>query len=106
MGQELLGERIKKAREDAGLSQQALADRVGLKQGQSISNYERDQAEVPAKRLRAIAKETNKPMSFFLEEPEPEPDALRLAIREEMAETRDLVARIAAHLGLDDSQAV
>lgn len=104
MGQELLGERIKKAREDADLSQQTLAERIGLKQGQSVSNYERNQAEVPPKRLRAIARETKKPLGYFLDEAEPEPDALRLAIREETAEMRRLVALIATHLGLDDAQ--
>ena len=65
MGQELLGERIKKAREDADLSQQTLAERIGLKQGQSVSNYERNQAEVPAKRLRAIARETKRSRRFI-----------------------------------------
>lgn len=105
LGQELTGKRIREARKLAGFSQQALAEKVGLQQGQSISNYERNITAVDTERLRQIATATSQPLSFFLGEPEPDEDALRLAIREEMAETRDLVARIAAHLGLDDFRA-
>lgn len=104
LGQELLGERIRLARESAGLSQQELAEKAGLAQGQSISNYERNVAEVPAKRLRLIATATAKPMSYFLGEADPEEEPLRLAIREETAEIRALVERIAAHLGLDETR--
>lgn len=101
LGQELTGKRIREARLKAKLSQQSLAEKVGLQQGQSISNYERSKTAVDTERLRLIAEATSQPLSFFLGEPEPEPDAVRLAVREEMAETKEIVARIAAHLGLD-----
>lgn len=104
LGQELTGQRIREARLKAGLSQQALAEKVGLEQGQSISNYERSKTAVDTDRLRRIAKATSQPVSFFLGEPEPEEEPLRLAIREEMAETRRLVELIAAHLGLDETR--
>lgn len=68
MGRSQLGERIKFAREEKGLSQAELARRVGLGHPQSISRYERGETEVPPKRLRAIAEETGRPMSFFVAE--------------------------------------
>jgi len=68
MGQEELGRLIALAREEANLSQPELAERIGLKHPQSISNYERGVTEVPPGRLRKIAEATGKPISFFLGE--------------------------------------
>lgn len=68
MGRSQLGERIKLAREEKGLSQAELARRIGLGHPQSISRYERGIGEVPPRRLRAIAEETGQPMSFFVAE--------------------------------------
>jgi transcriptional regulator with XRE-family HTH domain len=76
MGQEELGRLIALAREEANLSQQELAEKIGLSQGQSISNYERAVTEVPARRLRSIAEVTGKPIGFFLgEQPQASPEA-------------------------------
>lgn len=66
MGQDELGRRIAQAREDARLTQRDLADKVGLADPQSVSNYERGVTEVPTKKLRRIAEATKKPMSYFL----------------------------------------
>jgi transcriptional regulator with XRE-family HTH domain len=74
LGQEHIGRLIKEARESADLTQQELADRIGIKQGQTISNYERGVTEVSTKRLRRIATETGKPITFFVQEPAAEPD--------------------------------
>jgi transcriptional regulator with XRE-family HTH domain len=82
-----LGRRIKQAREEAGLSQTELADRIGLRHPQSISNYERGETEVPGKRIRRIAEVTGRPLSFFLDE-EPAQDL------DLLAGLRDLVARL------------
>ena len=71
MGDPILGQRIREARVAAELTQPELAARVGLKHPQSISNYERGTAEVPAERLRRIATATSKPLSFFLDEQPP-----------------------------------
>jgi transcriptional regulator with XRE-family HTH domain len=68
LGQEEVGRRIAQAREEAGLTQAELATRIGLRHPQSISNYERGETEVPAKRLRAIAEATGKDISYFLGE--------------------------------------
>ena len=68
MGRSQIGERIKLAREDAGMTQADLARKVGLEHPQSVSRYERGETEVPPKRLRAIAEATGRPMSFFVAE--------------------------------------
>lgn len=68
VGQEEIGRRIKRAREDADMTQQELATAIGLEHPQSISRYERGESEVPAKRLRRIAEQTDKPMSFFVQD--------------------------------------
>lgn len=70
LGLDELGRRIKQAREEANLTQQDLADRIGIKTAQSISRYERGQTEVTTKRLRQIAEATGKEMSFFVTLPE------------------------------------
>jgi transcriptional regulator with XRE-family HTH domain len=60
-----LGQRIQQARLEAHLIQKELADRIGIKSAQSISNYERGEQEVPPYRLRLIGEATNKPLSWF-----------------------------------------
>lgn len=86
LGQEELGQRIKEAREDAGLTQQELADRIGIKQGQTVSNYERGVTEVTTKRLRRIAEATGKPITFFVQDEATEPAAGALEERLEALE--------------------
>lgn len=71
MGQEEVGRCIRTAREDAHLTQPELAALIGLKHPQSVSNYERGITDVPPRRLRKIAEETGKPISFFLGEQPP-----------------------------------
>lgn len=66
MGSEELGNLIRQAREEAGLTQATLAARIGLQHPQSVSRYERGETEVRAMRLRRIAEVTGKPISFFL----------------------------------------
>ncbi len=71
LGQEELGRLIAKAREGADMTQQELADAIGIKNAQSISRYERGETEVPTKRLRKIADATGKPLAFFMGETAP-----------------------------------
>lgn len=71
LGQQEIGERIKRARKAASLSQAELARRVGLAHPQSISNYERGQTgDISIDRLRAISEATGKPLSYFVDTPE------------------------------------
>jgi len=70
---EELGRRIATARHDAGLSQQDLAERIGLKHAQDVSRYERGKVEVPSFRIDRIAEATGRPRSYFVRDPlEPE----------------------------------
>lgn len=87
MGDPVLGQRIREARQAAHLTQPELAARVGLKHSQSISNYERGTAEVKPDRLRRIATATSKPLSFFLDAPATDDvsdPVLRQLVREEL----------------------
>lgn len=99
---EELGKRIAAARKAAGLSQQELAHKIGLKHAQDISRYERGKVEVPSFRIDLIAEATGRQRSYFTRDPtEPEPvapDHLRQAIREETAGILDLLQRIDARL--------
>lgn len=68
IGQAEIGRRIRQAREDADLTQQQLADRIGIQTAQSISRYERGETEVSTKRLRKIAEATGRDLDFFIQE--------------------------------------
>lgn len=69
---EELGRRIKTARVAAGLTQQQLAEKIGLKHAQDISRYERGKVEVPAHRIDLIAEATERPRSYFTRDPSEE----------------------------------
>ena len=76
LGREELGRRIKQAREEADLTQQELADRIGVQTAQSVSRYERGETEVRMRRIERIAEATGKPLEFFVgEKPATEPAA-------------------------------
>ena len=66
IGQEEIGRRIRTARDDAGLTQRALAALIGVEDAQSVSRYERGITEVTTRRLERIAEATGKPMSYFV----------------------------------------
>lgn len=103
IGQEEIGRRIKQARDDADLTQQELADRIGVQTAQSISRYERGQTEVSTKRLRKIAEATGKELDYFVQLlPEEASDQVTpselAALRAEVEEVREGVARVEALL--------
>ena len=52
----MLGDRIKKAREAAGLSQKEISDALGLSGPQYISNIERGLAQLPPPYIPAVAR--------------------------------------------------
>jgi transcriptional regulator with XRE-family HTH domain len=60
-----IGKMIQKAREEAGLSQEELASRLGLTQA-AFSNYELGKRRLYLKNIEQIAKELNKPLSYFI----------------------------------------
>jgi len=62
-----IGRKIQKAREEAGLSQEELASRLGYTQA-AFSNYELGKRRLYLANIEQIARELNKPLSYFLEE--------------------------------------
>lgn len=103
---EELGRRIKTARVAAGLSQQDLAEKIGLKHAQDVSRYERGKVEVPGHRIDLIAEATDRPRSFFTRDPaEPEQPAtpstadLRQMIREEVVAALGPLEQLLQRLG-------
>jgi len=59
--------KIQRAREEAGLSQEELASRLGYTQA-ALSNYELGKRRLYLANIEQIARELNKPLSYFLEE--------------------------------------
>jgi transcriptional regulator with XRE-family HTH domain len=101
-----LGQRIQAARKDAGLSQQELAWKVGLKHAQDVSRYERGKVEVPAFRIDRIAEATGKPRSYFTRDPsEPEPPSNGYDARLERLEGQVAEALVLLRQLADDAPA-
>jgi transcriptional regulator with XRE-family HTH domain len=62
-----IGKKIQKAREEAGLSQEEMASRLGYTLA-ALSNYELGKRRLYLANIEQIARELNKPLSFFLDE--------------------------------------
>jgi transcriptional regulator with XRE-family HTH domain len=62
-----IGKKIQKAREELGLSQEELASRLGYTQA-AFSNYELGKRRLYLANIEQIARELNKPLSYFLDE--------------------------------------
>lgn len=106
-----IGERIRRARMEAGLTQDQLADAIGVKMRQ-VQYYEADRSD-PYRKLARIAEVTGKPVEWLRGAEEPEPEgvpAVLLAIeglREEVREIRGVVQRLEERLPpLADSSTV
>jgi transcriptional regulator with XRE-family HTH domain len=61
-----LGDKLRQAREEAGLSQRTLADRIEISQN-AICLYEQGKRRIPIDTVYDIARELDQPVSFFLE---------------------------------------
>jgi transcriptional regulator with XRE-family HTH domain len=60
--------RIRQAREDAGLKREPMAVKLGISVS-TLRNYETGRTQrISYQTLAAIARETGKPLSFFVEE--------------------------------------
>lgn len=60
-----IGERIQKAREEAGLSQEELSSRLGYTQA-ALSNYELGKRRLYLANIEQIARELGRPLSYFI----------------------------------------
>ena len=68
---ELIGRKLQKAREEAGLSQDELARKIGCTQS-SLSNYELGKRRLYFADLQRIGEVLGKPITYFLEQAEDE----------------------------------
>lgn len=65
-----IGYRIAIAREEAGLNQKDLAERLGISQA-TLSNYEKGKRRVYLPQLQKIADELGRPLDYFLQPIDP-----------------------------------
>lgn len=94
---EEIGKKLQRAREEAGLSQEELARKLGCTQA-SLSNYELGKRRLYLADLQRIGQILGKPVTFFLEDSEeelPTRDDLKgilkdTYIREVLSAVRDL----------------
>ncbi len=89
MGYKEIGRRIQKAREEAGLSQEQLAQMINCSQP-ALSNYELGKRRLYLSQLQAISRALGKPLSYFLEDEQP--DALTPSCDEDAS-----LAELACH---------
>lgn len=87
-----LARRIRTARREARLSQQALGESIGVSD-KSVSAYEQGRSVPPFDKLKKIAVNTNRPVSYFTED---NIDAATittklLSIERELAEVKKLL---------------
>src|SRR5690349_9245677 len=68
-GKKRLGERVRKARRDTNLTQEELADKLGVTQG-VISNVETGISTIDAPTLPIWAEALNKPIMYFYSDEE------------------------------------
>lgn len=66
MGYKSIGKRLQLAREEAGLSQEQLAAKIGCSQS-TLSNYEKGRRRLYLAQLEKIAEELQKPIEFFMQ---------------------------------------
>lgn len=67
-----VSQRIKRARQEAGISQEQLADKLGLSGNNVISRWENRRGSISVDQLAKIAELTHRPISYFFGEEEQE----------------------------------
>ena|SRR5258708_40342668 len=75
-----IADKIKKARKEAGLSQKQMGDAMSLSD-KAISSYEVGRATPTVDTLREISRVTYKPVTYFLEEGDPDEMNVQMKIR-------------------------
>lgn len=77
---DILAKRIKKARKDRGLSQQDLAELLNIT-NKAISSYEVGRASPSIETLREISRITYRPISYFINEGDPDDITLQIKLK-------------------------
>lgn len=67
-----VSQRIKRARQEAGISQEQLADKLGFSGNNVISRWENRRGSISVDQLAKIAELTHRPISYFFGEEEQE----------------------------------
>ena len=94
---ELIGRKLQKAREEAGMSQEELAKKLGYTQA-SLSNYELGKRRLYLSDLKRLSQILSKPITYFLEDSDddqPNNDDLNSILKEQflrdiLFEARDI----------------
>ncbi len=88
-----LGKRIRQARDEAHLKQKHLAGRLNVEPA-TVSRWERGEHAPDLDMLELLAEVTQKPIVYFVGEPDATPDSELRALREEVAEQGEAIRRM------------
>lgn len=90
----MLGDKIKQARKEAGLTRNKFAELTGVSQ-QQVFEWERNNSNPKLERIEVIARVTDKPASWFFDENPPDKPLTRAdldEIKELLHEIKDIIA--------------
>ncbi len=90
-----VGERIKRARRSAGLTQQELAFELSVTD-KAISTYETGRAEPSFKTMRKISEITQRPVTYFMADLEPPEDNVPAKLKQIAKELKEIKQMLAA----------
>ncbi len=89
-----IGYRITIAREEAGLNQKDLAERLGISQA-TLSNYEKGKRRVYLPQLQKIAEELGRPLDYFLQPIDPKIEPTKYSSNQnEVAELLQIMSEL------------
>lgn len=99
----VLGRKLRLARTEAGLSQQALAERLGIT-FQQVQKYEKGANRIAASRLVSIAAAVDRPISYFLDDAKEGAAAARPAKSADAAGSAEHISMAALFASIDNSR--
>jgi transcriptional regulator with XRE-family HTH domain len=99
----VLGRKLRVARTEAGLSQQALAERLGIT-FQQVQKYEKGANRIAASRLVSIAAAVDRPISYFLDDAKEAASAARPAKSADAAGSAEHISMAALFASIDNSR--
>lgn len=98
-----VGKRIRHRRWMVGMTQQQLAEKVGIK-FQQIQKYETGMNRVSASRLWDIAASLSVPVSFFFEGLDAKPDAADSALPGDILADKEALELVRSYYAIPDNQ--
>jgi len=88
-----IGYRIAIAREEVGLNQKELAERLGISQA-TLSNYEKGKRRIYLPQLQKIAEALGRPLDYFLQPIDPVIEPTQTAGHNEVAELLQIMSEL------------